>query len=139
MQAIPLTVEDIKNIVKWFNKLGNLGLVLTAATLIGFYTFLCQSNLLFSMSDRYLEHGLRDVDVNCTEKDLFIQVCSSKTVYLSNGYVVRLPVIKSSKYCPVRAWRRYRCRVRLAPGDLAFTRTDGKPLLANTLLRAIQH
>ena len=68
MQVIPLTVEDITNIVKWFNKLSSLGLVLMAATLICFYTFLHQSNLLFSMSDRYM----RDVDVNCMEKALLI-------------------------------------------------------------------
>ena len=139
LHALPLTVVDIKNIVNCFCKLGRLGLVLTTATLICFYTFLRQSNLLFSMSNRYPEHALTEADVNRMEKALLIRVSSSKTECSpSDCYVVRLMAIKDSKYCPVRAWARYRRRTHLAPGGPAFMHVDGHPLLMTTLLRAFR-
>ena len=107
-QASPLKVEDIKNIVKWFYRLGQIGLVLTAATLIGFYTFLYQCNLLFSMSERFSEHGLKDVDITCTEKALLFE-CAHPRRNARHLGMWSACLGSDSKYCSVRVWRRYRC------------------------------
>ena len=139
VQACPLTVVDIKNIISCFSKLGKLGLVLNAATLIGYFTLLRQSNLLYSPSNQVPDHTLRGCDVSHDAEGLLVWVRSSKTECSRGaGYAIRLTSIPGSNCCPVTAWRRYRRVTLVGASDPAFLHMDGRPLLGVTLLRAIR-
>ena len=139
LQALPLSVDDIKHIVDSFRKLGRLGLVLTVATLVGYYTYLRQSNLLSSVSEKWPDHTLRGCDVTRVEKALLVRVQSSKThCDPTSAYTVQLPSLPGSRYCPVKAWDRYRRTTVVAPNGPAFVHLDGRPLLGTTLIRAIR-
>ena len=79
MQALPLTVGGIKNCIRCFSKLGKIGIVLKAATLIGYFTLQRQSNLLYSPSNQVPDHKLRSCNVTYDGETLLLCVYSSKT------------------------------------------------------------
>lgn len=139
-QILPLTVQDIKNIVRSFSKLGKVGLGLIVAVFIVFFTLLREANLLQSMSENTPNHTLLGWDLKYSEKALVIYVRSTKT---------SSPVIHSVHlkcvFLPFRVWGAAQWKRgagisghrhwTLSP---AFLNIDGSPLLATTLLWAIR-
>ena len=104
-----------------------------AAILMGYASFLRQSNLLPSAS---LLHGhcLRRSDVEDAGDTLWLHIRSTKTLR-DPRCSVSIPVLQvASPYCPVAAWRAYITRVPLRPDAPAFMLNKATPLTPARLL-----
>ena len=97
------------------------------AILVGFATFLRQSNLLPTATMQG-GHYIRRGDVQANDAQLWITVNSSKTISDPRDRVC-IPVHSSnSKYCPVKAWQAYEASMPLPPHFPAFMMSPTIPL-----------
>ena len=139
-RALPLKPEDIINVTNFFYSAEPSAHVLRVATLIGYFSFFRQSNLLPSGSPSDSEHWLMRSDVNVTSDGITIQVHSTKTTWgPRNSFQICLPSIPGSMCCPQQAWLDYirvTCPVT-SPSEPAFKLTSGRPLTRLTLTTAI--
>ena len=102
------------------------------AVLLGFTTFLRQSNLL-PASTIGQDHCIRRHDCILEENTLWVTMNSSKTIYDSAKRVVIPVTAFQSKYCPVTAWHNYIRRVPLDPDAPALMFSSDSPLTAPKL------
>lgn len=138
-QAPPLRPTDVRKAVCFFNSAGDNGPVLSAALLLGYFTLLRQSNLLLSPVRTDPGHVLRAKDITLTREGLNVHVRSSKTLSKSSPpRDIAVPAIPGSKYCPVRAWRKYVSRTQPYLEGPAFITTDGLPLRPRGLLDTLR-
>ena len=121
----PAPVLDIVSICKLCDVLETLGpdgLIARAAILIGFATFLRQSNLVSPSPDIWSGvHTIRRGDVTLGDPGLWVTVRSSKSIQRSEDQVsLPVPEIPNSRYCPCKAWITNINLVRAPPEHPAF-------------------
>ena len=113
-------------------------LTVRAALLMGFCSFLRQSNLLWT-SGYTSAHALTRADITDDGDTLWLSMNSSKTIADPRLRVaVPVPVI-GNQYCPVQPWRAYVARVPLPPDYPAFMLDAFRPLtpaVMNSYLRS---
>ena len=139
IQALPFNISDIKLIIKVFDLSGPDAYVFKAATLIAYFSVLRQSNLVVSGLAGPSSHVVQQRDVQLVHKQLHITVRSSKTTWKpEDQYVICIPNIPNSTYCPVQAWESYYKIAPKNPKSPAFWTTKGKPLTAQVWLGALR-
>ena len=132
--APPLTPQDIKAVVRFFSSIGDNGLTLTAALLLGYFTLLRQSNLLSVSPHQTSEHTIRVKDITSHQGGLNVHIRSSKTLLKSASPLdIHVPRIPGSPYCPVAAWSRYLTTLKPYAEGPAFITKDGSPLCPRAL------
>ena len=114
--------------------LGGDALTARAAMLMGFATFLRQSNLLpHSATAWHSPHTLRRRDIYEQDGYLRVTVNSSKTITDPLARVA-IPVAPSlTEHCPVMAWRQYVRRTPLDPDAPAFMFSPHVPVTPQRL------
>ena len=137
-QAPEIPLPVIKQLCDLLAALSPDAVTVRLMVLLGFTSFLRQSNLLYTPGQA-TSHHLRRADVTDDGARLWLSINSSKTIIDPRGRVaIPVPAI-NSKYCPVQAWRTYVLRVPLPPYAPALMLDAHRPLtpaLANTYLRA---
>lgn len=138
-QAPPLTVELLDLIVKYFRSSGRSAKVLSAALLLGFFTLLRQGNLLVTGRSYDPGHTIKAADVVDTGSHLQVHVRSTKTTRsAADAFTIIVHPLPGARCCPVRAWREYKSTTPTPPTGPAFLITDGTPLTAPTLTKALR-
>ena len=132
--ALPIDVASIKHVCDLLAAIGGEAIVARTAILVGFATFLRQSNLLPVATPPFAgPHTIRRRDIYEQGGFMWITVNSSKTIW-DTAARVEVPILPSmSPYCPVRAWRQYVSTVSLDPSAPAFMLSDHVPLTPQKL------
>ena len=138
--AMPIDINSIKRICDLLVALGRDAIIARAAILVGFATFLRQSNLLPVATPPYCgPHTVRRRDIYEEGGFLWVVVNSSKTIYDPTARV-QIPILPiTSPYCPVTAWRQMLDLCYLDPEAPAFMLAPDRPLTPqklNSYLRA---
>ena len=138
-QAPPLSIKNIKGVIKVFTRAGINADVFKAATLIAYFSLLRQSNLVLTGLAGSTSHVLRQKDVKVIGSQLRITVRSTKTSSLpADQFVVCIPSVANRAYCPVTAWIRYFKRAPKNPNFPAFWTCQGDPLTASLWTAALR-
>ncbi len=136
-QAPPFTPQLLATCVSRFKDGGHMALVLTASLLVSYFSMLRQSNIFFTSSRS--PHQLAFTDVQIKNEILYLTIRSTKTRHsLAQQFIMKLPSIKNTHYCPVKAWRAYTRVFKPPHQGPAFITPQGLPLPASTLLKAIR-
>ena len=126
-QAPPLLTSDVKCVCDLLAALDDHARIARVAILIGFATFLRQSNLLPS-AVLGGDHCIRREDMVATPTELWITINSSRTISDVRNRVCIPVYAASSRYCPVLAWHQYVQRLPLPPHFPAFMLSPAIPL-----------
>ena len=138
-QAKPLSVRDIKNIVNVFRTGGKESYVYTAATLICFFSLLRQSNLVTSDGESSSEHVLTQRDISISDGMLRLRIRTTKTTWTKKDeYLLKIPKVPNSEYCPVRAWSKYFKLAPKSPGLPVFWTLEGELLTPRKWMSAVR-
>ena len=116
---------------------GQGGRTVRAAALMGFATFLRQSNLLPCPGPAF-SHCITRQDISHQPPYLWITIKSSKTISHPSRRV-SLPILSTnSRHCPVKAWLEYAAALPLppsAPGFMLSATSYLTPHIFNSFLR----
>ena len=139
-QAPPLSPTDLFLVIQFLRRLGPASLAPIAALLMGYFTFMRQSNLVVSSPSAWNDpHTIRRRDVRPHNLGLSVSIMSSKTIRSPEGAVsVLVPVVPDSILCPVSAWFQ---ATNYCPAPLsapAFMAAPSRPLDQRTLSRILR-
>lgn len=139
-RAPAITPDMLKYIIDYTQEAGRHGAAPRAALLIGYFTFLRQSNLLSPSTNTWGgPHTIRRSDIRVVPGGLRVDIRSSKTIQLTAEAVsLFVPKVSGSRYCPVAAWHRYCELVPGQPDDPAFVTRSGPPLTPGTLIKLVR-
>ena len=138
-RAPPLSINDVKRIVRVFNNVGNNAHVFKAVTLIAYCSLLRQSNLVVGSLAGSASHVIREKDIRVVNSGLQVTVRSTKTTWRpSEEYTVCIPCILNSPYCPVQAWEEYYEKAPKGERLPAFWLKGGIPLTSAVWLGALR-
>ena len=85
-------------------------------------------------------HTIQHRDIIVKPAGLHVIIRSSKTIRSLKGAVkILVPALNDPRYCPVRAWCRYKADVKPAPTDPAFIRKDGSALTPAAMTRLLRN
>ena len=85
-------------------------------------------------------HVLRQKDIKVVGSELQITVRSTKTSSLpADQFVMCIPKVENTRYCPVLAWKDYFKRAPKNPSSPAFWTPQGQPLTASLWLAALRY
>ena len=136
-QAPPVSVAFIRAACDVLQVLSPDAQTVRAALLMGYASFLHQSNLLLCPGPA-ASHHLRRADVEDAGPTIWLHIRSSKTIY-DPRHRVAIPVPTThSPYCPVAAWREYAARIPLPPASPAFMLNASTPLTQARLLAILR-
>ena len=137
-QAPAIPLDMIKRVCDLLAALSPDAATIRLAVLLGFTSFLRQSNLLLTPGYS-ATHCLRRGDVTDAGDHLWLSINSSKTIS-DPRLKVAIPIPSfDNRYCPVMAWRQYLQRVPLPPDSPALMLDSSRPLtpaIVNSYLRA---
>ena len=138
--APPLTPPLLQQVVSFLSSIGPSTLMPIAALLVGYFSFIRQSNLL-SPSPLVWggQHTLRRRDIRSCPRGLRILIRSSKTITSASRAVELLvPRVVGSILCPVRAWSRASSAVPASGSAPAFITSAVRSLDTPTLTKILR-
>ena len=138
--APPLTPASLQAVIRYLMSFGEATAMPVAALLIGYFSFVRQSNLVSPSRGVWGgPHTLRRRDIRPCRAGLQICIRSSKTILSEmNAVELLVPAVPNSKLCPVMAWSKALSAVP-APGLApAFMLSLSQPLDSKTLTRFLR-
>ena len=139
-QAPGITPQDVMTICNYLGQAGPPGITLKAALLLGYFTFLRQSNILSPSLEAWAgPHTLTRADVLPRPHGLTVVVRSSKTITrMTQAAAILVYAVPRSLYCPVEAWHRACALVPAPPQSPAFLLPGPRPLTAAPLVAVMR-
>ena len=138
--APPLTPNLLQSVIGFLRSLGPSTLMPVAALLIGYFSFMRQSNLLSPSALMWGgRHTIRRHDIQPCAHGLKVIIRSSKTISTSSGAVqLFIPQVNNSIICPVRAWARASSAFPALGSAPAFMSSSSRPLDTVTLTKILR-
>ena len=139
-KAPPLRPRHLRALIQFLISLGPSTLMPVAALLVGYFSFLRQSNLVSPSGAGWGgPHTLRRRDIQPHALGLSIVIHSSKTISSpQDSTQLLVPAVPGSQMCPVSAWRKA-SEAFPAPGSApAFLVNPNTPLDTLTLTKILR-
>ena len=139
-QAPPLRPRHLLALVQFLTSLGPSTLMPVAALLVGYFSFLRQSNLLSPSGTGWGgPHTLRRKDIQPHVLGLSLTIHSSKTISSPQEAVeLIVPSVPGSPICPVEAWRKAAAAFPAPDSAPAFLADTITPLDSVTLTKMLR-
>ena len=136
----PLTPQALRAVVMFLRSLGPSTVMPIAALLVGYFSFLRQSNLVSPSPLGWGgPHTLRRQDITASQSGLWLSIHSSKTISSPDKAVELLvPAIPHSPLCPVAAWSLAASSVPASGSAPAFLASLSHPLDSSMLTNILR-